>query len=217
MGDCLSKCFIRKGSAIQNSIMILNFWWTYVLLWGHSYPCFELLVTSALGFKASVDFSLACFLACMLFLRFTSGVTPANLLTASTAGHQSLHTLIMLYSNMASGYFADPEWLSGLQCRTCGTDGHRFEPQTSTNACRHVCNYVDQKGSAAMLTSIQSAGAAPEVNLRNSLHAGDKAHKRGIHPGFETQGRHTRSPNRGNSGPMKRTYVLQKFQKKKKK
>ena len=40
-----------------------------------------------------------------------------------------------------------------------------------------------------MLTSIQSAGVAPEVNLRNSLHTGDKARKRGIHPGFETQGR----------------------------
>ena len=40
-----------------------------------------------------------------------------------------------------------------------------------------------------MLTSIQSAGLAPEVNLRNSLHAGDKACKRGIHIGFETQGR----------------------------
>ena len=40
-----------------------------------------------------------------------------------------------------------------------------------------------------MLTSIQSAGVAPEVNLRNSWHAGDKACKRGNHPGFETQGR----------------------------
>ena len=53
-------------------------------LWGHWYPCFGLLVTSALGFKARVD-SLACFLACVLFLRFTSGATPANLLTASMA------------------------------------------------------------------------------------------------------------------------------------
>ena len=51
-------------------------------LWGHRYPCFGLLVTSALGFKARVD-SLACFLACTLFLRFTSGATPADLLTAS--------------------------------------------------------------------------------------------------------------------------------------
>ena len=53
-------------------------------LWGHWHPCFGLLVTSALGFKARVD-SLACFLACALFLRFTSGATPADLLMASMA------------------------------------------------------------------------------------------------------------------------------------
>ena len=70
-----------------------------------------------------------------------------------------------------------------------GTDGHGFEPRTSTNACRHVCRYVDRKGLGAMLTSIQSAGVPQEVNLKNSLHAGNKACKRGIHPGFETQGR----------------------------
>ena len=37
--------------------------WTCVLLWGHWYPYFGLLVTSALGFKARVDFWLVCFLA----------------------------------------------------------------------------------------------------------------------------------------------------------
>ena len=57
-------------------------------------------------------------------------------------------------------------------------------------------------------------GVAPEVNLRNSLHAGDKARKREIHPGFETQGRHHQK-NKVISGLMKRTYVLQKFLKKK--
>ena len=36
-------------------------------------------------FKARLDFLLAGFLACMLFLRFTFGATPANLLTASMA------------------------------------------------------------------------------------------------------------------------------------
>ena len=34
------------------------------------------------------------------------------------------------------------------------------------------------------------AGVAPAVNLRNQLHAGEKACKQGIHPGFEIQGRH---------------------------
>ena len=48
----------------------------------------------------------------------------------------------------------------------CGTEGHGFEPQISTNACGHICKYVDRKGSAAMLTPIWSAGVMPEVNLR---------------------------------------------------
>ena len=42
----------------------------------------------------------------------------------------------------------------------------RAPARTSINACRHTCKYMDQKGSAAMLTSIQSSGVAPEVNLR---------------------------------------------------
>ena len=42
-------------------------------------------MTSVLGFKARVDQSLACFVACNGFLRFISGATPADLLTASMA------------------------------------------------------------------------------------------------------------------------------------
>ena len=91
--------------------------------------------------------------------------------------------------NKYSQYGAEPEWPSGLQRRACDTDGRRFEPWTSTNACGHICRHMDRKGLAARLTSVQSAGVAPEVNLRNSLHAGNKARKWGIHPGFETQGR----------------------------
>ena len=34
----------------------------------------------------------------------------------------------------------------------------------------------------------RSAGAAPEVNLRNPRHSGNKTYKRGIHPGFEIPG-----------------------------
>ena len=55
----------------------------------------------------------------------------------------------------------------------------RAPAQTSTNACGHICKYVDQKGLAVMLTSIQSAGVTPEVNLI----------QKGIHLGLETQGR----------------------------
>ena len=41
-----------------------------------------------------------------------------------------------------------------------------------------------------MLALKRSAGAAPEVNLMNWLHASDKAHNLEIHHGFETHGRH---------------------------
>ena len=47
-------------------------------------------------------------------------------------------------------------------CLVC----RRFEPRTSTNACGHICKYVDRKSLAAMLTCIQLVGVAPEVNLR---------------------------------------------------
>ena len=50
-----------------------------------------------------------------------------------------------------------------------------------------------------------SAGITPEVNLRNSLHAG-----KGV-PGFETQDRHYQVQNRGISGSTKRTDVPQFF------
>ena len=36
--------------------------------WGHWYPCFGLLMTSPLGFKARVDLSLACFVACVSWI-----------------------------------------------------------------------------------------------------------------------------------------------------
>ena len=68
-----------------------------------------------------------------------------------------------------------------------------------------------------MLTSIQSAGVAPEVNLRNSWHAGDKAHKQGIHPGFETQGRrHQKSKTGVSVAPQKGPVSSKNFKKKKK-
>ena len=39
------------------------------------------------------------------------------------------------------------------------------------NACFYADKYVDQKGSAAMLDIKRSAGVAPNMNLRNPLHA----------------------------------------------
>ena len=37
----------------------------------------------------------------------------------------------------------------------CGMDSHWFGPQTSTNTCRHICRYMDQKDLAVMLIPIQ--------------------------------------------------------------
>ena len=37
-----------------------------------------------------------------------------------------------------------------------------------------------------MMAAKRLGGVAAEVNLRNPLHTGEKAHKQGIHPGLET-------------------------------
>ena len=49
---------------------------------------------------------------------------------------------------------------------------------------------MDQRDLVSMITIKRSAGIALEVILRNLLHAGDKAYKKGIHPDIETQGTH---------------------------
>ena len=70
---------------------------------------------------------------------------------------------------------------------------------------------MDRKGLAAMLTSIQSASIAPDVNLRITQvrqHARDPTWL--WNPGQMSP----EVQNRGISGPMKRTYVLKKFYKK---
>ena len=75
-----------------------------------------------------------------------------------------------------------------------------------------MCKYMVREDSAAMLGTKKSAGATPEVNLRNPLHAGHKAHKEGIHPGFETQGGSPK--NRGVSSPQKGQMSYKTFLKK---
>ena len=76
----LRRCFDNSVLSITRklksncNIFIQKNWQTNVLMWGHWYPW--------------TDFSLACFPACMLFLRSTSSATPANLLMASmVTGH----------------------------------------------------------------------------------------------------------------------------------
>ena len=41
-----------------------------------------------------------------------------------------------------------------------------------------------------MLAINRSAGVTPEVNLKKPLHTGKEVPKQGIHPAFETLGRH---------------------------
>ena len=79
--------------------------------------------------------------------------------------------------------------------------------RNSTNACGHICKYVDQKGLAAMLTSIQSAGVTPEGNLSITQ---VRKHVKGIHPGFETQGRHHQKSKTGVSVVPRK--ILKSFQ-----
>ena len=67
---------------------------------------------------------------------------------------------------------------------------HSIPASSPTNAWKCLYKYVDQKGLAAILVVKRSVGVIPVVNLMNPLHAGDEAHKRRIHSGFETQARH---------------------------
>ena len=77
---------------------------------------------------------------------------------------------------------------------------------------RAISMYRDRKDSAAMLAVKKSVAVAPEMNPRNPLHAGDKAHKQEIHPESETQGRYYLKSKTGVSvAPAKRTYILQKI------
>ena len=46
---------------------------------------------------------------------------------------------------------------------------------SSTNGCSNVYKYMEQKRFAAMLATKMSSGVAPEVNLKNPLHAGMEA------------------------------------------
>ena len=53
----------------------------------------------------------------------------------------------------------------------------------------YVYKYVDQTGLDAMLAVKRSAGVTPQVNLRFHCAHVMKHASKGIHPGFETQGK----------------------------
>ena len=73
------------------------------ILWDHWYPCYGLLLTSALGFEARgrSPCLYALFPACNGILRFTSGVAPADLfvpnMVAEPFRSTSLRTSIIIF------------------------------------------------------------------------------------------------------------------------
>ena len=94
----------------------------------------------------------------------------------------------------------------------CGTDGRGFEPRTSTNACGHVCRYVDLKGLAVKLTS--NAVSRCLTRGESEDYTSEKACKNGSTLALKPRAEFSRSPKTGVSSPTKETYVLQKFFKK---
>ena len=64
-----SMKYVWRLHKVFKVLFLKNFWRTWVLFGGgHWYPYFGLLVTSPLGFKARVDLSLVCFVACMQWI-----------------------------------------------------------------------------------------------------------------------------------------------------
>ena len=89
----------------------------------------------------------------------------------------------------------------------------RVPGSSPTNVCTHVQVCVSN-GLSALLATKRSAGVSLEVNLKNPWHTGIKTHKGGIHPGFETQGRHLPKSKTGISvAPQKNWYSLKMFKK----
>ena len=68
--------------------------------------------------------------------------------------------------------------------------------------------YVDQKDSVALLTAKRTAGVILEMNLKNPLYAGNKAHKSRIHSGFKTQGRYHQKSKTGVSDVLQKYFLL---------
>ena len=102
----------KNDAATPNVRILASKWGHESFLWGHWYPYFGLLVTSPLGFKARVGSTLfelsgGIHVTLTCSLRFTSGVTPADLLAASMAAEPSLsHTYKALVGLETRSYHA---------------------------------------------------------------------------------------------------------------
>ena len=104
---------------------------------------------------------------------------------------------------------AKPEWPSGLQhCACCVWHGQSWvwSPNLHQSLSTTHLKYVDPKGWVAMLTPTESAGVAPEVNLRITQ---VRKYVRDSTLALKCRADITRSPNGSISGPTKMTYVLQ--------
>ena len=77
--------------------------------------------------------------------------------------------------------------------------------QTSTNACGHICKYVDQKGSPAMLTST--------VRGESEDHTGEKCKRSTL--ALKPRADVTRSPKQGHQWSHEKDLYPQKFKEKK--
>ena len=77
---------------------------------------------------------------------------------------------------------AQPELPNGKEHCAMGSLVVRL---STTDTCEYVCKYVGQRGSTAMLTTVQLEGESEESTLAGKL---------GIHPGFETHDRDHHKP-----------------------
>ena len=81
-----------------------SFWRTHVLFWGHWYPCFGFLVTSALGFKARVGSALFAIFAeaNVMYIPQDSPLVLHLLTSWWPARSRSLpHSLLLCYINLS--------------------------------------------------------------------------------------------------------------------
>ena len=99
----------------------------------HWYPCFGLLVMSALSFKARVDFWLARFLACRLFLRFTSRVTPADCIEVSMAAKPFWSIPADMSTSIGRDFGLEPTTICATRSK-CGAVNHSATPQLLPNS-----------------------------------------------------------------------------------
>ena len=62
---------------------------------------------------------------------------------------------------------------------------------------KKVYKHLGQRGLATLLPTRRPAGIAPEVNMRNQMHRGDKPHNQGINPDLKPSVDIIRCPKQG--------------------